>query len=103
MSHSTTERHPSERVANQLTNEEGQYVQPDFLRIQHGQRLCGTLVPDGSRISIDCTAVENAYADNMYKRSELDYLIYNDPEAYAELILVDNLKNYLRVVTEYSV
>ena len=34
---------------------------------------------DGSMISIDCTAVENEVADNMYQRSELDYLIYNDP------------------------
>ena len=31
---------------------------------------------DGSMISIDCTAVENEVADNMYQRSELDYLIY---------------------------
>ncbi len=42
---------------------------------------------DGSMISIDCTAVENEVADNMYQRSELDYLIYNDPAAYADLIL----------------
>lgn len=34
---------------------------------------------DGSMIAIDCTAVENEVADNMYQRSELDYLIYNDP------------------------
>ena len=27
---------------------------------------------DGSMISIDCTAVENEVADNMYQRSELD-------------------------------
>ena len=38
---------------------------------------------DGSMISIDCTAVENEVADNMYQRSELDWLIYNDPAAYA--------------------
>lgn len=42
---------------------------------------------DGSMISIDCTAVENEVADNMYQRSELDYLIYNDPAVYADLIL----------------
>ena len=42
---------------------------------------------DGSMISIDCTAVETEVADNMYQRSELDYLIYNDPAAYADLIL----------------
>ena len=37
----------------------------------------------GSMISIDCTAVENEVADNRFQRSELDYLIYNDPLAYA--------------------
>ena len=36
---------------------------------------------DGSMISIDCTAVENEVADNRFQRSELDYLIYNDPLA----------------------
>jgi len=38
---------------------------------------------DGGMISIDCTTVENEVADNLYERSELDYLIYNDPLAYA--------------------
>ena len=42
---------------------------------------------DGTLLSIDCTAVENEIADSMYQRSELDWLIYNDPLAYAELIL----------------
>ena len=36
---------------------------------------------DGSMIFIDCTAVENAR-----HRSALDYLIYNDPAGYADLI-----------------
>lgn len=34
---------------------------------------------DRSQISIDFTAVENEVADNRFQRSELDYLIYNDP------------------------
>ena len=34
---------------------------------------------NGSMIAIDTIAVENAVADNMYERSELDYLIYNAP------------------------
>ena len=46
---------------------------------------------DGSQISIDCTAVENEVADNRFQRSELDYLIYNDPLAYADLILNSKL------------
>ena len=57
---------------------------------------------DGSMISIDCTAVENEVADNMYQRSELDYLIYNDPPAYAELILNGDPQVYLKAVTEYG-
>ncbi len=48
---------------------------------------------DGTMISIDCTAVENEVADNMYQRSELDYLIYNDPVAYAELITAWRSRN----------
>ena len=55
---------------------------------------------DGSMVSIDCTAVENEVADNMYQRSELDWLIYNDPLAYAELILNGEPGLYLKVVTE---
>ena len=43
-----------------------------------------------------------AIADNMYQRSELDYLIYNDPVAYAELILNGDPETYLKTVTEYK-
>ena len=57
---------------------------------------------DGTLISINCTAVENEVADNMYQRSELDYLICNDPVAYAELILNGDPKTYLKTVTEYK-
>ena len=57
---------------------------------------------DGSMISIDTIAVENEVADNMYQRSELDYLIYNDPIGYADLILNGNPETYLKTVTEYK-
>ena len=57
---------------------------------------------DGSMIAIDTIAVENEVVDNMYQRSELDYLIYNDPVAYAELILNGDPEAYLKTVTEYK-
>ncbi len=57
---------------------------------------------DGSMISIDCTAVENEVADNMYQRSELDYLIYNAPLEYADLILNGDPEAYLKAVTQYK-
>ena len=40
---------------------------------------------DSSMISINCTAVEDEVANSRFQRSELDWLIYNDPLSYAEL------------------
>ena len=57
---------------------------------------------DGSMIAIDTIAVENEVADNMYQRSELDYLIYNVPLEYADLILNGDPETYLKTVTEYK-
>ncbi len=56
---------------------------------------------DGALLSIDTIAVENEIADNMYERSELDYLIYNDPIGYADLILNGDPEIYLKTVTEH--
>ena len=55
---------------------------------------------NGSMIAIDTIAVENEVADNMYQRSELDWLIYNDPLSYAELILNGDPELYLKAVTK---
>lgn len=60
------------------------------------------VMEDGTLLSIDCTAVENEVADNLYERSELDYLIYNDPLAYADLVLNGDVEAYLNAVTEYK-
>ena len=57
---------------------------------------------DGRMISIDTIAVENEVADNMYQRSELDYLIYNAPLEYADLILNGDPVKYLKTVTVYK-
>ena len=46
------------------------------------------------------TAAENEVADNRFQRSELDYLIYNDPLAYADLVLNGDPEVYLKAVTE---
>ena len=56
------------------------------------------LLRDGRMISIDCTGIEDALDVTMAQRSELDYLIYNDPLAYAELILNGELEEYLKNV-----
>ena len=55
---------------------------------------------NSSKISINCTAVEDEVANNRFQRSELDWLIYNNPLSYAELILNGDPEEYLRTVTE---
>ena len=53
---------------------------------------------DGRKISIDCTGVEDVLDVTMEQRAELDYLIYNDPLRYADLILNGDTKEYLKNV-----
>ena len=60
---------------------------------------CVELLPrDGRKISIDCTGVEDALDVTMAQRSELDYLIHNDPLGYADLILNGEPEKYLKNV-----
>lgn len=56
---------------------------------------------DDSMIAIDTIAVENEVADNMYQRSELDWLIYNKPLEYAQLVLGDDLEQYVQGMSEH--
>lgn len=57
------------------------------------------LLRNGRKISIDCTGVEDALDVTMAQQTELDYLIYNDPLGYADLILNGDLEKYLKNVS----
>ena len=57
---------------------------------------------DGSLISINCTKVENEIARNMYEASELDWLIYNEPVTYVNLITCGGIEEYLRGYKEHK-
>ena len=56
---------------------------------------------DGSRLAIDTIAVENEVTDSTYQRSELDWLIYNAPLEYAQLVLGGGLEEYLNGTPEH--
>ncbi len=53
-------------------------------------------------IAIDVNAVEYEYADDIYQRSELDWLVWNAPQEYADLVLNGDVRKYLREGTEYK-
>ena len=59
------------------------------------------LYTDGTMLAIDTIAVENEYAEDIYQRSELDWLIYNAPLEYADLVLNGDVEGYLKRVTQY--
>ena len=56
---------------------------------------------DGTMISIDTIGVENEVANNMVQQAELDWLIYNKPFEYAQLVLDDDLETYLKGKPEH--
>ena len=56
---------------------------------------------DGGMIAIDCTLVEAEVARNMYESSELEWLVYNAPVDYVNLLLHGDVREYLKNVTEY--
>ena len=60
-------------------------------------RLGGELI-----LAIDCIAVEDSIPRNMYERSALDWLVYNAPMKYVELVLSREIDDYLRKYTDYS-
>ena len=73
-----------------------QQQNPNFFPIGEG---FGFFVFYGRKISIDCTGVEDALDVTMAQQTELDYLIYNDPLGYADLILNGDPKEYLKNVS----
>ena len=56
------------------------------------------LLDDGSSLVIDCDAIENLYGTTMRRRSELDWLIYNEPLSYAQMLLEGVMVEYLNNV-----
>ena len=55
---------------------------------------------DGSSLALECIEVEHLYGSSPAYRTELDYLIYNDPPAYADLILTGDVEAYLRTAAQ---
>lgn len=56
---------------------------------------------DGSMISINCTAAENELDASMLQRGELDWLVYNKPLEYAELVLNGGIEEYIKGTPEH--
>ena len=49
----------------------------------------------GTTLAIDCIAVEDEYGNTPAQRAELDWLLYNKPSEYAQLVLRGEMEPYL--------
>ena len=50
---------------------------------------------DGTIVAIDCAAVEDEYGNSPAQRAELDWLLYNKPLEYAQMVLGGEMGHYL--------
>ena len=57
---------------------------------------------DGTIFAIDCIAVENEYGNTSAQRAELDWLLYNKPLEYTQLVLSGEIEHYLSLGCEHG-
>ena len=56
---------------------------------------------DGSAVAIDCIAIEDEYGNTPAQRAALDWLLYNRPLEYEQLVLSDKMEHYLSLGCEH--
>ena len=57
---------------------------------------------DGTTLAIDCIAVEDEYGNTTAQRAELDWLLYNKPLEYAQMVLRGETERYLCLGCDHS-
>ena len=63
-------------------------------RFNMGTSRVETRFEDGTTIAIDCIAVEDEYGSTPAQRAELDWLLYNKPLEYAQMVLRGEMEHY---------
>ena len=53
------------------------------------------LFEDSTTLAIDYIAVEDEYGNTLAQRAELDWLLYNKPLEYAQMVLRGGMEHYL--------
>ena len=57
---------------------------------------------DGTTLAIDCIAVEDEYGNAPAQRAELDWLLYNKPLEYAQMVLRGEMAHHLSLGCEHG-
>ncbi|MDU8688903.1 DUF6061 family protein [Faecalibacterium wellingii] len=65
--------------------------------------LCASaLFEDGTILAIDCIAVEDEYGNTTAQRAELDWLLYNKPLEYAQMVLRGEMERCLSLGCDHG-
>ena len=56
----------------------------------------------GTTLTIDCIAIEDEYGNTPAQRAELDWLLYNKPLEYAQLVLSGEIEHYLSLGCDHG-
>lgn len=59
-------------------------------------------VEDGTTVVIDCAAVEDEYGNAPAQRAELDWMLYNKPLEYAQIVLKGEMAHYLSLECDHG-
>ena len=62
----------------------------------------GAQFEGGTPLAIDCIAVEDEYGNTPAQRAELDWLLYNKPLEYAQLVLGGEIGHYLSLGCDHG-
>ena len=57
---------------------------------------------EGTTLAIGCIAVEDEYGSTPAQRAELDWLLYNKPLEYTQLVLGGEIERYLSLDCDHS-
>ena len=57
---------------------------------------------DGTIVALDCIAVEDEYGNTSTQRAELDWLLWNKPLEYAQMVLRGEMEHYLSLGCEHG-
>lgn len=57
---------------------------------------------DGTTLAIDCISVEDEYGNILAQRAELDWLLYNKPLEYAQMVLRGEMAHYLSLGCDHD-
>ena len=53
-------------------------------------------------LAIDCIAVEDEYGNTSTQRAELDWLLWNKPLEYTQLVLGEEIEHYLSLGCDHG-